>query len=241
MTNQLRISAKTLGELALPHICPRYFWLKLHLNNKLPFQIFPGIFSSIDSYTKTIVHSWFDAHKCSPLWLQGIGELTGYVNPPHFSKYNIIDPESNILLTGTPDGIFVRSDGHYVIADYKTAKFTGAQDSLLPMYQVQLNAYALIGEQRGIRPVSDLVLIYMEPVTGHEVLDESVHYRDDGFLMGFKANVLKLTIDTGSIYPLLVKVRKISELDSPPQGCLECDNCRILERLLAIVTFNRPD
>jgi len=27
---QLRISAKTLGELALPEFCPRCFWLKLH-------------------------------------------------------------------------------------------------------------------------------------------------------------------------------------------------------------------
>jgi hypothetical protein len=55
MTTQIRISAKNLGELAMPSFCPRCFWLKLRLNNRLPFQIFPGIFSSIDSYTKTIV------------------------------------------------------------------------------------------------------------------------------------------------------------------------------------------
>jgi hypothetical protein len=158
------------------------------------------------------------------------------VNPPHFSKFNITDPETDIMLTGTPDGIFVKSDGGYVIADYKTAKFTGAQDALLPMYRVQLNSYALIGEQRGIKPVTDLVLIYMEPVTGREVLDEALHYRHDGFLMGFKANILRLGIDPLSIQPLLGLVREIYELKSPPDGRSECTNCAILEDIMSVLS-----
>ena len=46
--SELCISAKTLGEPVLPDFCPRCFWLKLHAR-QLPFQIFPGIFSSIDA------------------------------------------------------------------------------------------------------------------------------------------------------------------------------------------------
>jgi hypothetical protein len=42
----LRISAKNLGELALADFCPRCFWFKLKVENHLPFQVFPGIFSS---------------------------------------------------------------------------------------------------------------------------------------------------------------------------------------------------
>jgi len=44
--SELCISAKNLGEVALPDFCPRCFWLKLHAR-QLPFQIFPGIFSAI--------------------------------------------------------------------------------------------------------------------------------------------------------------------------------------------------
>ena len=33
------------------------------------------------------------------------------------------------------------------------------------MYEVQLNAYAVIGEQKGFAPVSGLALVYTEPVT----------------------------------------------------------------------------
>jgi len=47
--NQLIISAKNLGELAMPDFCPRCFWLKTHAK-QLPFQIFPGdLHSSIDA------------------------------------------------------------------------------------------------------------------------------------------------------------------------------------------------
>ena len=54
--SDLRISAKNLGAFALPGFCPRCFWLQLRVENRLPFQIFPGIFSSIDAYTKRVVH-----------------------------------------------------------------------------------------------------------------------------------------------------------------------------------------
>ncbi len=148
MSTQIRISAKPLGELAMPNFCPRCFWLKLKLNNKLPFQIFPGIFSSIDSYTKNIIHAFFDINGKFPVWLNGLGELVRYQKPPHYSKFNIVDNDSNVLLTGTPDGIFVKPDNSYLIVDYKTAKYTGRQDQLMPMYEVQLNAYGVIGEQQ---------------------------------------------------------------------------------------------
>ena len=57
--DQFKISAKALGALAMPDSCDRCTWIKLKVKN-LPFQIFPGIFSTIDAYTKKIVHHWID-------------------------------------------------------------------------------------------------------------------------------------------------------------------------------------
>lgn len=54
---EFRISVKNLGELALAEFCPRCFRLRLH-TRQLPFQIIPGIFSSIDACTKRVVHAW---------------------------------------------------------------------------------------------------------------------------------------------------------------------------------------
>ena len=63
---QLQISGKNLGTLARPDCCPRCFWLQHTTDKGLPYQIFPGIFSSIDAYTKNVVHGWFDRHGDGP-------------------------------------------------------------------------------------------------------------------------------------------------------------------------------
>jgi len=233
MSTQIRISAKNLGELALPNFCPRCFWLKLHLSNKLPFQIFPGIFSSIDGYTKNIVKAHFERNGKSPGWLEGLGEITGYREPPHYTKFGRLDPQSNVLLRGTPDGIFVRPDKSFIIADYKTAKYTGTQDSLFPMYEVQLNAYALIAEQSEFKPVSDLALIYMEPLTNSDALVDINNHRNNGFALGFAANIHKVPLNPAGILPLLAKTREIYELPRAPDNC-GCNDCQALENLLEL-------
>lgn len=236
MLNPLRISAKTLGELAMPDFCPRCFWIRVHAG-KLPFQIFPGIFSSIDSYTKSVIHGFCDSHGCFPPWLNSLGELTGYKAPPHYSKFRIDDSASGVTLWGTPDGVFTRRDNSHVIVDYKTARYSGAQDSLMPMYEVQLNAYALIGEMSGlVRPVSDLALIYMEPVTTKDASIDGSNHRDNGFAMGFSANIHKVNLNLENIPALLAKAREVYELEKPPSGNNACKDCESLANLINMVS-----
>jgi len=69
-----------------------------------------------------------------PPWLSEIGGARGYLNPPHYTKFSILDRRTNVVLRGTPDGILVMQDGSHLIVDYKTAKFTAHQDELFPMY-----------------------------------------------------------------------------------------------------------
>ncbi len=231
MTDQFRISAKTLGEVALPDFCPRCFWLKTRV--KLPYQIFPGIFSSIDAYTKRAVHSWFDANGSAPAWLAGLGDVVGYVAVPHHSKFSIVDPATNTLLTGAPDDILVRRDGSHVIVDYKTAKYTGAQDSLFPLYETQLNGYALISTERGPQPVSALALIYMEPVTHDAAAQAAENHRADGFAMGFVANLHAVDLNPGMIHPLLKQARTIFDAATPPASREGCVDCARVDELIA--------
>ena len=68
MSEPITISAKNLGGVAMPGFCPRCFWIQMHAEG-IPYQIFPGIFSSIDSYGKRLVHGWFDRHQSAPPWL----------------------------------------------------------------------------------------------------------------------------------------------------------------------------
>ena len=232
--SQITISAKDLGVLALPNFCPRCFWIRMRCQNKLPFQIFPGIFSSIDSYTKKVTNVHFDLHKRLPSWLEELAELGKPLKVPHYSKFRVLDEESHVLLRGIPDEILQKDDGSHIIVDYKTAKFTKTQDSLLPLYEVQLNAYAYIGARCGFDPVSGLALVYMEPQTDltEDQLDDLV--KQEGFLMAFDGHVLEIGLDPNKIIPPLLKeVRRIHDLESAPPGSEGCRDCQLLEGLIA--------
>ncbi len=232
---QIRISAKNLGAVAMPSFCPRCFWITYHTSLQ-PAQRFPGIFSSIDSYSKKVTARYYEDHGKLVKWFTKIG-LTGKpVKVPHHNEFNVLDAKTGVLLTGVPDEIIQLSDGSYAILDYKTAKFTGSQDELMPMYDVHLNAYAYIGERTGFKPVSRLILIYYEPITEIETgkIDELIH--GNGFQMAFSGKALEIPINTKKIPALLGKVRNIHDMRKPPKRLEECEDCQALDEIIALVS-----
>jgi hypothetical protein len=235
MSEPITISAKNLGALAMPGFCPRCFWIQMHTKG-FPYQIFPGIFSSIDAYGKRIVHGCFDRQQGAPFWLGQLGDIEGYRNPPHYSKFSILDRDTGIVLRGTPDGILAMRDGSFLIIDYKTAKFTAHQDELFPMYATQLNSYAVIGEQCGFRPVSGLALIYTEPVTDDAAAAMDRNLTGAGFAMEFTTHILPVELAPHTIPELLAKVRDIYDRERAPQSRADCDDCTLLQNLIEMAS-----
>ena len=224
----IRISGKDLGQLAVPTSCARCFWLSRKVS-RLPYQIFPGIFSSIDSYSKKVVHGWFDRHRAAPPWLAELGEISGYLDPPHHSKFAFVDESVGVHLTGAPDAVFTRRDRSLVICDYKTSRFTAAQDKLLPMYAVQLNAYALIAQRVGWPRVDALALIYTEPETDLSVAVAAANQRDRGFAMPFSAHIKHVPLHPERILGLMRRAAELIRAQTPPasrHGCPECARVR---------------
>lgn len=105
----------------------------------------------------------------------------------------------------------------------------------MPMYEVQLNAYATIGEQCGFKPVSDLALVYFEPITDTDAVVNKVNRRDNGFAMGFKSNIHKVKLNTEVIPGLLARVREIYDLDKPPERVEGCNDCSSVENLVRLL------
>ncbi len=229
------ISAKTLGQLALPGYCPRCFWLAMKAG-RLPFQIFPGIFSALDSYGKNVVHGWFDRHGQPPEWLAPLGPVQTYKNPPHYSKFAVLDEATSVLLRGTPDGIFVMQDGSHAIIDYKTAKFTEYQDDLFPLYEAQLNAYAYIGERLDLKPVSKLALIYTEPVATRAAASDDGNLLPEGFRMDFQARILDVPLSPNLVPRLLKTAADILQSASAPPGIEGCKDCAALASLVDLAS-----
>ena len=229
----VRISAKTLGVLALKDFCPRCFWLKLKMGFELPYQIFPGIFSSIDSYSKAVTWHYFNTYKRLPYWFEPLGEFTGLCPVPHHSEFNVVDKETGIRLTGVPDEIFIMANGKYFIIDYKTAKFTDTQDELLPMYVVQLNSYAYIFEKLGIGRVAGLALCYYEPQSDAPVENLAAVLSQDGFDMHFKAYLKKVELNPRKVVePLFKVVKKYADMEKAPEGAGGCRDCQLVDSLI---------
>lgn len=227
-----------LGELTLASFCPRCFWLRLRCRN-MPYQKFPGIAMIIDSFTKRVVRWHFEQYKKAPPFLNPFGELVRTVPVPHHTKFFWDDPETGIRLTGTPDDIFLRSDSAFVIADYKTARLNENQTNILPMYEVQLNGYALIAEENGYNPVSQVGLIYFEPQTVMES-DIVAGQKDEGFQMSFKAKFLEIILNPQQIIlPLLKQARNLFDLQEPPLPTDGCKDCQAVNGLVSWLSL--PD
>ena len=135
----ITISATELGNYATRYSCLRCAWVRMHIKD-LPYQAFPAIFSSIDSFTKNVIATYFDKYSSLPDWLGEIGNVTENIKPPNWRKFHRTDETTGITVRGEADAIFRLADGSYVIADYKTSRYNPDRKSNLLSYQMQLNA-----------------------------------------------------------------------------------------------------
>lgn len=231
----LTISAKDLARYASGQFCPRCEWVRLHVK-PLPFQTFPGIFSTIDRHTKLVVQGYLAREKSLPSWLGSLGEVETYVPPLHWSKFSVADGQTGVTLRGEPDAIFRMTDGSHTIVDYKTARYTPGQEALFEVYEAQLNGYAYIWEHLALPPVSQLALVYMEPVADGESVQSPQRVDNTGFSMTFKAMVRPVRLRPDTLIPGLLRTAGgIHTLPSPPAGLAGCKDCRAVDGLVASI------
>ena len=226
-----RISAKNLGLLALKDACPRCFWLRARLGWKTPYSIFPGIFSSIDGFSKRAILAYHAKHGHLPPWIAGQWADAVPLPTPHHSKFWMTDKETGIRLTGVPDLMLGLTDRKLAILDLKTARYSDHQDALAPMYQVQLNGYAMIAEALGMGTVVALGLVYGEPPPNDQDKGLEGLVDDNGFNMPFKATAVPVELDRPRIGPLLKKAKGLMDMDQPPLGLVGCNDCRLVEEM----------
>jgi len=227
----IRISAKNLGQTALEDFCPRCYWIKLKSQFRLPFQTFPGIFSSIDAFTKHCIHYMID-NGPTPSWMMEIGNVAKYLPVPHHSKSSYFDPKSGITLTGAPDDIWQLCDNTIVIPDFKTQRWTDNQDKLFKIYEVQSNVYNILITQN-TKVDARLCLIYMEPDTA--ATSACNHVITGGFSMNFNAKIVPVVTDKKIVRQGLSVTREIFEMQQPPSPRQGCKECSALDKIIGLL------
>lgn len=230
------IGVKDLGNLALPDFCPRCFWYERHYG---PFPSrFPGIFNVLDNASKKSVTRSLLERKKIPEWLE-ISDVVrkveleemGKVERIYNRKYLVAHhKESKWILRGDPDVVFELKDGTLHIIDFKTARFTSRQNELFPLYETQLNGYALLSSNK---PVSRLSLVYCEP--NPELLD------DINFRLEFTVKVVDIDLNPHKVFDLLTKAREIVNLKNPPPARPGCKGtCFYIDKIINSPDLKRP-
>jgi len=203
------------------------------VHQKVPYQVFPGVFSSIDAYTKRVVAHAVQEHFLHQPWLMALPPIVANVPVPHHSHYQVEDAASGILLTGSPDVIFRCRDASHIIVDYKTAVYSAKQAALLPLYAAQLHAYKYIGERRGLAPIERLYLLYAQPLTDQLHAQDRTNHTQGGFKLGFQFHTHEILVQPGLIAGLLATARGLFDRATAPAGRPGCDDCTRLDALRA--------
>ena len=236
--SSLTISATELGSHAGFRFCPCCAWIRMHVR-PLPWQGFPGIFSSIDRYTKQVVVGHLQREGLLPPWIAPAfytdgGEVVEHLDPPHWSRFKATDETTGVTVRGEADAVFRLADGSCAIVDYKTSRYNPDNRSQHRAYRAQLNAYAWVAQRLDFPPVSRLALAYMEPATDSAAVDSGGSVDDAGFVLGFRPRLVEVELNPQRLIPpLLRQAARIHALTEPPQARESCRDCAALEGLLA--------
>ena len=237
--DQIQLSATKLAKLAHADFCAFCFWVYLMIHQRPPFDQFPGIFSSIDRFTKGGVHAHFDKHNKPPKCFQSFTHAVSYLE---VGRLKYLEKKHGILLTGEPDDVFELEDGSLELYDYKTARFPKALENdddesgqLLSGYRVQLNVYDHLLSKNGYGACDKAALVYFDPMT-HLSEDEHLKQWDDnGMSLRFEAKILPIELNAAELLPPLIeKVREIYESAKPPKGRDGCKNCERIKALFEV-------
>ena len=108
----------------------------------------------------------------------------------------------------------------------------------MPLYELQLNAYALIAKRKaedfGFPEVGGLFLLYTEPVTDGKVLEDDTKHGTDEVDMTFKSVTVPVELNEDRVHALLGRAAEILASEQIPfsrRGCYECGRIEGLTQL----------
>lgn len=212
--------------------CLNCFRIAIALGFRYPFEFpMPGIMYNMDHFEKRLVDAHFDVKKTLPKWLKQLGCIETIKFP---AKMTEEIPTLGLTLVGMPDAVFRKSDGSLCVVDYKTAKYKGADDPFMPVYEAQLWGYARLLESNGIGDVSSSALIYFENRLADYKESPLDLLSSEGLTVPFAVKIHEVEIDFKALNDLLKKFRQYADMTAPLSAC-DCKTCDRVGRLFQIV------
>jgi hypothetical protein len=213
----VKISPSALGLLMK---CPKCLWLYVNEGIKRPFGIFPSLPGGMDELFK----NYFDIYrKKGELSPEINGKVKGklYENFEKLNPWRDIDfgrgglgaqfPDLDIKLRGAIDELLVNDKGEYVMFDFKTRGYP-TKDDTHKHYQHQLDLYALLFKENGMKPAKYGYLLFFWPT----------EYKQN--FTKWDTDLIEMEVSAKRGMKLLQEVREIADSEMP-KAHKDCEYC----------------
>lgn len=232
--DNLKISAKQLGNLVKENFCPRCFYIGYKIQFRYPWTVFAGILSKMDSLQKKSVTKYYEKNGHLPAWLEAEGIIGKPLKSPGPKKFRT--EVAGVTLSGSIDLLLEKPNGELIIIDFKTASPKNGSDPFMPVYDIQLQGYAKIAEELGLGKVTELYLVYFEAETQ---IDEEIicgYVEEETLDVPFKVTVKKLALKTEEhLLNLIEQFKTIVTAETLPEAQPGCPDCQKINHILNLI------
>jgi hypothetical protein len=212
--------------------CPRDFKFSIELGFRPPFDMpMPGIMFNLDRFQKALVDAHFAQNGRLPKWLASLGCVEPVTFPAKLTQEM---PNLGLTMVGMPDYVLRSKDGSLCVVDFKTAKFKGANDPFMPVYEAQLWGYSQLLEHNDIGEVRKAALVYFANDLADYADEPLALLTSDGIRVPFTVNIHQVKIDLDELGKLVKIFKSYVDLPELPDGIENCKTCTRLERLFEI-------
>lgn len=206
--------------------CPMCFYLDCRLGVARP----PGFPFSLNSAVDKLLKKEFDLHRAKgrphPLMhAYGLKDVIPYSHEDlelwrsNFKGITFLHPETNLIVTGAIDDVWVNSSGQLMIVDYK-ATSKEEKVSLDKEWQIgykrQMEVYQWLFRQNGFDVMKTGYFVYCNGKTDKEAFDGKLE---------FDIDIIPYNGDDSWIPGALKEMKRCLVSESLPEPSADCDFC----------------
>lgn len=207
--------------------CPMCFYLDTRLGVARP----PGFPFALNSAVDTLLKKEFDVHRSKkrphPLMsAYGLKDVIPYSHEEldiwrsNFKGIRFHHKDTNLLVTGAVDDVWVTDKGELIIVDYKSTS-KEEKVSLDKEWQIgykrQMEVYQWLFRQNGFKVSSTGYFVYCNGKTDREAFDAK---------LDFDIDIIPYTGDTEWVEKALSDIKKCLLNEKIPKPGPDCDYCK---------------
>lgn len=206
--------------------CPRCFYIDRRLGTGRP----PGFPFNLNSAVDTLLKSEFDAHRAAgtahPLQasygLDAIPAPHEQINDwrENFKGVQFHHDQTNLIITGAIDDLWLDNDGNYIVVDYKaTAKkepVTVLDQAWQSGYKRQMEIYQWLLRRNGLKVSDTGYFVYCTGNPNAPAFDAKID---------FDIHVIPYTGNDDWVEPKIIELHACMNGDDIPDAGEGCDYC----------------